>query len=72
METYFTLKTISASVFYSLLGITIFILGFIGFDKYTPYNLWKEIVEEKNIALAIIVGAVAIGISLIISSAIHG
>jgi uncharacterized membrane protein YjfL (UPF0719 family) len=47
-------------------------VGFFVFDKLTPYALWKEIVEEKNVALAIVVGAVSIGLCLIISSAIHG
>ncbi len=41
-------------------------------DKITPYDLWKEIVHEKNVALAIVVGSVALGICLIIASAIHG
>jgi uncharacterized membrane protein YjfL (UPF0719 family) len=38
----------------------------------TPYHLWKEIIEEHNTSLAIVVGAMSIGIALIISSAIHG
>jgi uncharacterized membrane protein YjfL (UPF0719 family) len=40
-------------------------------DRLTPYHLWKEIVDEKNAALAIVVGAMAIGISIIISAAIR-
>jgi uncharacterized membrane protein YjfL (UPF0719 family) len=40
-------------------------------DRLTPYHLWKEIVDEKNTALAIVVGALAIGISIIISAAIR-
>jgi len=61
---------ISALV-YTLLGLAIFWLSFIVVDKITPYQLWKEICEKQNTALAIIVGAVALGISLIIASAIH-
>ncbi len=72
MDQVFNVKYLGASLLYSLLGIAIFALGFIIFDKLTPYDLWKEIVVEKNIALAIIVGSVALGISLIIASAIHG
>ncbi|HEX4509710.1 MAG TPA: DUF350 domain-containing protein, partial [Burkholderiaceae bacterium] len=40
-------------------------------DKITPYNLWKEIVEDKNIALGIVVGAMFIAIGLIVAAAIH-
>ena len=38
----------------------------------TTYKLWKEIIEERNSALAIVVGAMSLGICLIIAAAIHG
>jgi uncharacterized membrane protein YjfL (UPF0719 family) len=59
------------AVVYSLLGILIFIVSFVVLDKMTPYSLWKEICEEHNTALAILVGAMSIGISIIIASAVH-
>ncbi len=59
------------SLIYALLGVVVFIVSFIIVDKLTPYDLWKQLVEEKNIALAIVVGAAALGICLIIASAIH-
>jgi uncharacterized membrane protein YjfL (UPF0719 family) len=59
------------SLVYALLGIVIFVAGFIIVDKLTPYDLWKQLVEEKNIALAIVVGAAALGICQIIAAAIH-
>lgn len=59
------------SIIYALLGIIIFIAGFIIVDKLTPYDLWKQLVEEKNVALAIVVGAAALGICQIIAAAIH-
>lgn len=59
------------SVIYALLGIVIFVVGFIIVDKITPYDLWKQLVEEKNTALAIVVGAAALGICIIIAAAIH-
>jgi putative membrane protein len=40
-------------------------------DKMTPYHLWKEIVEDKNIALAVLVGAMSIGMCIIIAAAVH-
>ena len=42
------------AVIYSVLGILIFALAFVLIDKLTPYHLWKEIVEDKNVALAIL------------------
>lgn len=59
------------SLIYALLGIVIFIVGFIIVDKLTPVDLWKQLVEEKNLALAVVVGAAALGICIIIAAAIH-
>lgn len=56
---------------YSLLGIVIFALSFVIIDKMTPYHLWREVVQDKNVALAILVGAVAIGMCIIIAAAVH-
>lgn len=59
------------SVVFAAIGIVIFVIFFIILDWITPYDLWKELNEEKNVALAIVVGAVALGICIIIASAIH-
>ena len=63
-------NVISALVF-TFIGIFIFVLAFIIMDKLTPYHLWKEIVQEHNMALAILVGAMSLGICIIIAAAIH-
>jgi uncharacterized membrane protein YjfL (UPF0719 family) len=61
---------VNALVF-AVLGIVIFVIAFFAIDKLTPYHLWKEIVQEHNIALAILIGALSMGICLIIAAAIH-
>jgi len=60
------------SVVYSLLGLVTFVVGFIVVDKLTPYDLWHELIKERNLALAIVVGAMSLGLCLIIAAAIHG
>ena len=60
------------SILFALIGVLVFWISFIVVDKLTPYDLWGEIVEKKNVALAIVVGAMCIAIGLIISAAIHG
>ncbi|MFY0254561.1 DUF350 domain-containing protein [Chitinophaga sp. 30R24] len=65
-------KYIFSSVVYALLGVIILVVAFWLVDRFTPENTWKEIVQNKNIALAIVVAAFIIAIGLIISSAIHG
>lgn len=56
---------------YAVLGILIFVAAFVIIDKMTPYALWKEIVEEKNMALAILIGCMCISIGVIIAAAVH-
>ena len=56
---------------YSALGILIFVAAFVLIDRLTPYHLWKEIVQEHNTALAILIGAMSIGMCVIIAAAIH-
>lgn len=65
------LLILANSLVYALLGIIIFVAGFIIVDKLTPYDLWKQLIEEKNLALAVVVGAAALGICQIIAAAIH-
>lgn len=60
------------SLVYSVLGLVVFCVGFVIIDRLTPYDLWKELVKEKNIALAIVVGAISLGLCIIIAAAIHG
>lgn len=72
MESIVNLQYVVNAFLFSIIGLIVLISGFYGFDKVTPYNLWQEIVEKQNKALAIVVGAVTLAIGLIISSAIHG
>lgn len=60
------------SLVFSLLGVFVFCIVFVIVDKLTPsVDLWKEIIEKRNQALATIVAAMCLGIALIIASAIH-
>jgi uncharacterized membrane protein YjfL (UPF0719 family) len=60
------------SMVYAVLGILVFWISFIVIDKLTPYDLWAELVERKNLALAVVVAAMCISIGLIVSAAVHG
>ena len=65
------LGSVVSAVVFAFLGILVFTLAFVVMDKVTPYHLWKEIVQEHNMALAILVGAMSIGVSIIIAAAVH-
>ena len=67
-----TLDVVLATLLYAGLGIVFFVASFILVDKLTPGELWAEIIERQNVAVAVLAGAVAIGLSTIISAAIHG
>jgi putative membrane protein len=60
------------SILYAMIGVIIFWLCFVIIDKLTPYDLWQEIVEKHNVALGIVVGAMSLGISIIVAAAVHG
>ncbi|MCX9154778.1 DUF350 domain-containing protein [Niveibacterium sp. 24ML] len=72
MEFFFNSKPLLGSLVYSILGVVIFWVSFIIVDKITPYDLWREIVKERNLPLAIIVAAMCLGIAIIVAAAIHG
>ena len=59
------------AVVFAILGIVIFAVAFAVVDKFTPYHLWNEIVQQHNTALAILVGAFSIGMCIIIAAAVH-
>ena len=65
------LTNVANALVYAAIGIVIFGAAFLIIDKFTPYNLWKEIVQEHNTALAILLGAMSLGICIIIASAVH-
>jgi putative membrane protein len=60
------------SMLFALMGVGVFWLCFVLIDRLTPYDLWAEIVEKKNVALAIVVGAMCIAIGLIVAAAVAG
>ena len=60
------------SLVYSVLGVIFFMVAFIVIDRLTPYDLWKELVENRNQALATVVAAMCIAIAIIVAAAIVG
>jgi uncharacterized membrane protein YjfL (UPF0719 family) len=59
------------ALIFALVGIVIFVATFVVIDKVTPFHLWKEIIDNKNVALAILLGAMSIGLCIIIAAAVH-
>jgi putative membrane protein len=59
------------SILYALIGVLMFWIIFLLIDKFSPYDLWQEIVEKQNVALGVVVAAMSLGISIIVAAAIH-
>jgi putative membrane protein len=62
---------VSSAVFAGI-GLAVFGVAFWVMTKLAPFSVKKEIEEDQNVALAVIMAGVIIGVSLIISSAIAG
>lgn len=60
------------SILYAIIGVAVFWISFLIIDRLTPYRLWEELVEKQNVALGIVVGAMALGVSIIVAAAVHG
>jgi uncharacterized membrane protein YjfL (UPF0719 family) len=60
-----------SALLYSLIGISMFALAFTVLRKMMPFNVYKELEEDQNIALGILMASVMIGIAIIISAAIR-
>ena len=74
MEDWFVnhLRPVVDSIFYSVLGSGVLLASFWFIEKILPFSLTKEIAEDQNTGLGIILGAFILGISMIISAAIRG
>jgi len=65
-------SVVLGSVLYAVIGVIVLWLSFVAIDKLTPYKLWDEICDKKNLALAVVVGGMFIAIGQIVAAAIHG
>ena len=59
------------AVVFALLGVVLFVIAFMFFDKMTPGSIWKELLEDQNVALGNLMAGIAIALAIIIAAAIH-
>jgi len=65
-------KPLLASLIFVAMGCLVFVVAFFAMTKLAPFSIRKEIEEDQNTALGIVMGAIIIGLAMIISAAIHG
>lgn len=63
---------IETTVIFVAIGLIVFALAFIIVVLVAPFSVKKEIEVDQNTSLAIIIGAIILGVAIIIASAIHG
>lgn len=65
-------KMLVSSLVFVGMGMVMFLIAFFLITKITPFSIRKEIEDDQNTALAIVIGSVILGLSQIIAAAIHG
>ena len=66
------LDFVISTLVFAILGILLFGLAFWIIVKVTPFSIRKEIEEDQNMALAILIASIIIGIALVVAAAVHG
>ncbi len=66
------LNQLFVAAVFSILGLVILGLVWLVLVKVLPFSLRKEMEDDQNVALGIVLGAIILGISIIIAAAIHG
>jgi uncharacterized membrane protein YjfL (UPF0719 family) len=75
MDATFTKKlieTLVAALSFCVLGLILFAIAFAIIVKITPFSIRKEIEEDQNTSLAILIASVMLGIAIIVAASIHG
>lgn len=72
MDNWLDLNVLMATLLYSGVGVVIFGLAFLVMVKVTPFSVQKEIEDDQNTALGIVMGSVIIGLAIIIAGAMGG
>jgi uncharacterized membrane protein YjfL (UPF0719 family) len=66
------LPVLATTLIFVLIGLVVFGIAFFIVVKVAPFSVKKEIEEDQNTALGVIIGAIIIGVAMIISAAIQG
>ena len=72
MNTDLLLKALVSSLLFSIVGIVVFLAGFAVVRKLMPFDVYKELEADHNVALGVVIAAFILGQALIIAAAIHG
>jgi uncharacterized membrane protein YjfL (UPF0719 family) len=66
------LNVFLSTVLYTLFGVIVFAIAFFAIVKLSPFSIRKELEADQNIAVAILIASVILGLAIIIAAALHG
>ncbi len=66
------MQAVLSSIVFTTVGLVFFAGTFYVIQKFLPFSIRKEIEEDQNTAVGIVIGAIIIGIAMIVSAAVHG
>jgi putative membrane protein len=66
------LRTFLSTALYTFFGVIVFAIAFWAMVKLSPFSIRKELEHDHNTAIAILMAAVILGLSIIIAAALHG
>jgi uncharacterized membrane protein YjfL (UPF0719 family) len=66
------LRVFLSTLVYTVFGVIVFALAFWAMVKISPFSIRKELEEDHNTAMAILMGSVILGLAIIIAAALHG
>jgi len=66
------LQSVVSSIIFSAIGLVMFLIAFKAIQWLSPFSIRKELEEDQNTAVGIVMGAVMLGLAIIIAAAIHG
>lgn len=66
------MPVVATTLIFVFIGLVVFGIAYFIIVKVAPFSVKKEIEDDQNTALAIIIGAIIIGVAMIISAAIQG
>ena len=72
MNEYDLVGHLKTAALFSVLGMALFGLAWAIIVKVTPFSIRKELEVDQNTSLGIVLGAVILGIAIIVAAAIHG
>ena len=66
------LKHLGSASLFAVLGLALFGAAFWIMGKVAPFSIRKEIAEDQNTALGIVLGPVILGLAIIVAAAVAG